>query len=231
MGMIATALKHMLAAGMVHEDIVAAVEGMEATGTAKSKGAERTARWRERHKTSQNVTGDECDAFTPVPDKENPQTPIEINPSPQTPNPTGLVAPSAEIASAIDAYSKMAERAGLAVPRVVTGARRQRIGAIVRLHGLPVWLEAVGKVEASEFCRGANDRGWKADLDFMTQAKSFAGILEGRYDNRARGSPISKPNPGLAAADALMEEFDAVSPSPTETNSPYPRLVARSGIG
>jgi hypothetical protein len=50
--------------------------------------------------------------------------------------------------------------------------------------------------------------------------------------NPPRGSPpTSKANPALAAADALMEKFDAVSPSQTEANPPYPRLVAVAGGG
>lgn len=66
---IATALKHMLAAGMPHDAIVAAVADMEASMPAaqsaerpRSKGALRTAayRERERHKASQSVT---CDAL------------------------------------------------------------------------------------------------------------------------------------------------------------------------
>jgi hypothetical protein len=48
--------------------------------------------------------------------------------------------------------------------------------------------------------------------------------------NPPRGSPpTSKPNPALDAADALMEKFDAVSPSQTEANPPYPRFVAITG--
>lgn len=75
MSVIAAALKHMLAAGMTADQIVSAVAEMESTMPAahvaptRSKGAERTARWRasrdeqasqtvtDRHETSQNVTG------------------------------------------------------------------------------------------------------------------------------------------------------------------------------
>jgi hypothetical protein len=63
MSVIAAAVKHMLAAGMAHDAIVAAVEAMEAEMPAvKSSGAARMARYRERHKasqTSQSVTSDD----------------------------------------------------------------------------------------------------------------------------------------------------------------------------
>jgi hypothetical protein len=49
MSVIATALKHMLASGMPHEAIVAAIAEMEACGTrVRSSGAERQARYRAR---------------------------------------------------------------------------------------------------------------------------------------------------------------------------------------
>lgn len=70
MSVIATAVKHMLAAGMDHEAIVAAVSEMEAVKPQRSKAAERTRRWREKRAetvtvTSPSVTdhhGDENDA-------------------------------------------------------------------------------------------------------------------------------------------------------------------------
>jgi hypothetical protein len=49
------------------------------------------------------------------------------------------------------------------------------------------------------------------------------------FAGRPRAGPGQRPNAALAAADALMEKFDAVSPSETQGNPPYPRLVAFSG--
>ena len=54
---ISVAVKHMLAAGMPADAIVAAVEEMEACiAPSRSKAAERQARYRERNKASQSVT-------------------------------------------------------------------------------------------------------------------------------------------------------------------------------
>lgn len=92
MSVIASALKHMLAAGMPAEAIVAAVAAMEAEIAAaprpRTAGAIRTARWRENKAShaSQSVTCDDGDAsVTPTPslDKEkSPRPPKEINPNP-----------------------------------------------------------------------------------------------------------------------------------------------------
>jgi hypothetical protein len=38
-------------------------------------------------------------------------------------------------------------------------------------------------LERSAFCRGENDRGWRADFDFLLQPKSFTKLLEGAYDH------------------------------------------------
>lgn len=89
-----------------------------------------------------------------------------------------------EIDLFIEAYSVMAAQVGLAVPRAVTASRRQRIGAKIRAHGLDVCFEAIRRVGQSSFCTGSNDRGWRADLDFVLQDKSFLGLIEGKYENR-----------------------------------------------
>lgn len=78
MGAIATALKHMLAAGMAHDAIVSAVADMEVSGgKVRTAGAIRQERYRDRHKPSQSVTSDDGDAAkerSPTPPKENTTT-------------------------------------------------------------------------------------------------------------------------------------------------------------
>lgn len=93
MSVIASALKHMLAAGMPADAIVAAVAAMEAEIAAaprqRTAGAIRTARWRENKAShsSQSVTcdvGDGSVTLTPSLDKEkSPRPPKEINLNPE----------------------------------------------------------------------------------------------------------------------------------------------------
>ena len=52
MGVIATALQHMIAADMPGEQIISAVAAMEAVADTRSAGAKRQARYRERNKDS-----------------------------------------------------------------------------------------------------------------------------------------------------------------------------------
>ena len=46
--------------------------------------------------------------------------------------------------------------------------------------------EAFQTVNASKFCRGENDRGWRASFDWVIQPDSILRILEGKYKDRAK---------------------------------------------
>jgi len=98
MSIIATAVKHLLAAGVTGDALVQAIADMEANApatvavdTGPSKGALRTRAWRERQEASQNVTRDAGDVTVtenvtspPSLDKEtSPRPPKEIKPIPR----------------------------------------------------------------------------------------------------------------------------------------------------
>lgn len=97
-----------------------------------------------------------------------------------------IAAPPTDAQRVVEAWNQMACRAGLPRVRLMSNARtahlRQRLADV----GLAGMLEAVAKVEASAFCRGDNDRFWKADLDFILQPKSLAKLLEHGYPSRNR---------------------------------------------
>lgn len=66
--------------------------------------------------------------------------------------------------------------------------------------------EALQKVAASAFCRGHNDRGWLADIDWFLKPDTVTKIIEGKYDNHGQptrvadiptgGRPIYNPETG-----------------------------------
>src|SRR5690606_31060409 len=62
--------------------------------------------------------------------------------------------------------------------------------------GLDGWRAALDKLARSPHCTGQNDRGWRADLDFLLQKSSFLRLLEGRYDPRR---PCGAPDAGGVA--------------------------------
>lgn len=89
----------------------------------------------------------------------------------------------------VDAWNAMACIHGLAQVRMLTPARATHLRARLVEGGISGVIEAITRIGSSDFCRGKNSRGWKADLDFVLQAKSFPRILEGAYDNREAPRP------------------------------------------
>ena len=49
--------------------------------------------------------------------------------------------------------------------------------------------EVFNKLEASDFCTGRSGK-WRADIDFILREDKFISVLEGKYDNRGRGSSV-----------------------------------------
>ncbi|WP_234836277.1 DNA replication protein, partial [Sinorhizobium meliloti] len=113
-----------------------------------------------------------------------------IPPSP----PKGGSSPTA-VDQVVTAFSEMARQSGLSVPRAVTASRRRSLLLRIEEHGLTAVLDAIERIGRSRFCRGENDRGWRADLDFLCQPKSFVSILEGKYDDRPLQQSQSPPRP------------------------------------
>lgn len=87
MSVLAVAVKHLVALGMAGDALASAIAEMQAAEDMRSTGARRTARYRERHKSSQSVTcdanvTDETDVTLGFLDKEKSPTPSkEIKPS------------------------------------------------------------------------------------------------------------------------------------------------------
>jgi hypothetical protein len=92
-----------------------------------------------------------------------------------------------DIEWAVGLWNSMAGKAGLAQVRLLTDARRKKLRATLqRLGSRDAWREVIDGIYDSEFCRGRNDRGWRADFDFALQEKSLPRILEGFYDQKER---------------------------------------------
>jgi hypothetical protein len=103
----------------------------------------------------------------------------------------GADAPSARDAqTAFELWNDLALRIGLAQARTLTPQRRKSIIARMREHGgLPAWRTALANIERSAFLQGTNDRGWRADLDFLLTASKFTKVVEGTYGNGAHAQP------------------------------------------
>jgi len=86
----------------------------------------------------------------------------------------------------------------------------KRIASYQQRSKRDVWMNSVKtalqKVAASAFCRGKNDRGWLADIDWFLKPDTVTRICEGKYDNHSMptrvaeiptgGRPIFNPETG-----------------------------------
>jgi hypothetical protein len=80
----------------------------------------------------------------------------------------------------LEAFNLMADEAGLPKARM-TPERRKKLASFTRRHKVEDITEAIWRIPQTPFLCGENERGWKADFDFLLQPKSFNRILEGSY--------------------------------------------------
>jgi len=111
------------------------------------------------------------------------------DPTPDLPSiPEGLQRESSGEASsrlpvqkAFDNYNIAAGDYGLPQAGKLTEDRRRKLRQRLKEHGIEGWNKALCAIENTPFLRGDNDRGWRADLDFLLQPKSLNKVIEGGY--------------------------------------------------
>lgn len=82
----------------------------------------------------------------------------------------------------VSEWNELASDCGLPTVVKLTASRRIRAKARIRQYPDPaIWQRAFANIRASPHCLGQNDRGWKADFDFILQDKSFTRLVEGTY--------------------------------------------------
>lgn len=172
MSIIATAVKHLIAAGVTGDALVTAIAEMEASIDTRSTAAKRQARYRARkdNEASQSVT--KRNAVTP---KENsPQTPLkEITPL----SPKGDIPPF----DFQTEWNEIAKPAGLDLCQAMNKDRKGKLRQRLAEHGVDGLRKAMMAAAASPFCRGVNDRNWTAGPDFVLQSSSCLKLIEGAY--------------------------------------------------
>lgn len=75
----------------------------------------------------------------------------------------------------------------------IDGARRKAVAARFKTYpDLQTFETLFRKTEASSFMKGANDRNWSADFDWIIKATNMCKVLEGKYDDK--GGPDNGNN-------------------------------------
>jgi hypothetical protein len=119
------------------------------------------------------------------------------------------------VADAVKAWNDLAKAADLPIVRLITSARRTALRLRLKeCGGIEGWQAVLATIAATPGLLGQNDRGWKADFDFLLQQKSFTKLREGGYRNWGQKAAPKKPTHRLAgweayfAAEAAADAFD-----------------------
>lgn len=116
------------------------------------------------------------------------------------------------------AWNDMAATSGLPAwretPKARAASARLRLSERT-LDGPGGWLAVIARIGASSFCRGQNDRGWRADPDFLLRPDTATKALEGKYDD-APSAPARRRFGDTALAVAPPEAH-AITPEDLAT--------------
>ncbi len=193
MSVIATALKHLIAAGVAGDDLVRAVAEMEAATDTRSSAARRQARYRER-----GAAGSDSAPDTPPRTLRTaaPDTPRRASRTVTFVTRDGAVPPNEYISNPpepldakaslpplairiVDEWNATAGKRGAKPAKPLDAGRRKALSLRIREHGEAAVFDAVRNLAASEFHCGRNDRGWRVDIGWMLRSpENFAKALE-----------------------------------------------------
>lgn len=92
--------------------------------------------------------------------------------------------PKIEFQKIVDIFNSVCRN--LPTVQKLTTARESAINARINDYGLSKIGEVFQLVSSNEFLNGNNDRGWKADFDWIMNPNNFIKILEGKYQNNGK---------------------------------------------
>jgi hypothetical protein len=108
-----------------------------------------------------------------------------------------------------EAVVKMYHDICKSLPKVIklTDKRKRAIKARLKNYTLDDIKKAFEIAEQSEFLKGNNNRGWKANFDFLMTEDKMIGVLEGKY-NFANGKKKSNIETNQSFGDELTRSQD-----------------------
>lgn len=113
----------------------------------------------------------------------NNQEPITNNQEDKSPKGDMSSGDDLSVQDVVDAWNDLAAQCGLSEVVKVTAARRRQVQARIKEYpSSEDWGKALSAIERSKFMCGDNDRGWRANFDFLLQPSTFIKLLEGTYD-------------------------------------------------
>lgn len=107
----------------------------------------------------------------------------------------------------------------------LSDARKKAIKARLNNYSAEDIHKAFVKAEASDFLKGANNRNWTANIDWMLKDNNLAKILDGNYDNHAQKTvPIKTAAKRFTDFEQRQTDYDALM-------SGGRRIVEKRNIG
>lgn len=88
--------------------------------------------------------------------------------------------------------------------KAITDKRKKAIQVIIKNYSWDDIITVFDLTQESDFLTGNNDRGWKANIDFILREDKFVSILEGKYNGKKR----IKSADGLLTPRARKEDLD-----------------------
>jgi len=108
------------------------------------------------------------------------------------------------IRTCFDAWNAMAETAGLPTAEKLTDKRRSHLRARIDDYTERMVLDAIAAVPSKPWLMGQNDRGWRADLDWLLRTDSITRLREGKYDHGQLARPANDGRLCSSPAEALF---------------------------
>lgn len=115
----------------------------------------------------------------------------------------------------IDHFNATAKQAGWSQVQRITTARRAALSQrIADCGGVDEWRAAIDRAARSPLLTGQNDRGWRADFDWLCKPANFTKLMEGNYDPRiakGNGQYSSQSLRGPGAGSGTVDAFRAAA--------------------
>lgn len=70
--------------------------------------------------------------------------------------------------------------------KILNDTRKKNINKLLKVFTEEQFKEICKIANTSDFLTGKNDRGWKADFDFLIRTDKAINILEGKFDNKTK---------------------------------------------
>lgn len=84
----------------------------------------------------------------------------------------------------LSAWNRVADACGLSRAEKMTEVRKSKLRGRLKEYSVEQIVGAIESIESSSFLLGNGERGFKATLDFVLQAKSLPKLIEGDYHGR-----------------------------------------------